>query len=278
MNRKDAVFFGGVVAWVLCCSTQAQVTLFPDLPTIQQVLGTYSGYDNFTSYPIGQISLGSHVGDFVYSFSPSSTLPMIAPDGNGNQVLGGAPYRVFVGGDQVVLTNANSGGPLTAFGIDFSYAPAASTIPANTYTITILNGPAAGFTVGNPPLPSAGGRYFLGFVADPGIQFTAVRLSANQTDPNTIVPACQVNDVVYHNGVIPYLFYSYLQEVGQNILFFQGGGGLPGGRFFLLSTTNLNLPRSQWSVAVTNYFDSSGNFAFIQPMNRPQMFFLLKPD
>ena len=277
-RKRKAILFVCVAAWFSCCGAQAQLTTFADSYSLQQALGTGSAFDNFLGYSLGQIGLGNQLGDFVYSFSPTTTLPTIAPDGLGNQVLGGAPYSVFVGGDQVTFTNANHGGPLTAFGVDFSYAPAAATIPANTFSITILDGPAAGRSVGNPPLSAAGGACFLGFIANPGAQFTSIKFSATQTDPNTIVPASQVNDMVYHIGTIPALYYSYKEEVGHDILFLQGGGGLPGGRFFFLSTTNLGLPLSGWSVVSTNYFDSSGNFVLIQSMNKPREFFLLKPN
>jgi hypothetical protein len=276
-TKPNGILFGCVAACFFCSSAKAQLTIFADRGSLQQALGTTSAFDNFGAYSIGQIGQGNRLGDFVYGFFPNTTLPMIAPDGSGNHVLGGAPYRVFVGGDQVTLTNANSGGPLTAFGVDFSYAPTASTIPANTFSITILDGPAAGRSVGNPPLSSAGGTCFLGFIANPGIEFTSVNLSATQTDPNTIVPAYQVNDMVYHNGIIPALFYSSVHQAGQNI-FLQGGGGLPGGRFFYLSTTNLTLPLGQWLAVTTNYFDSSGNFSLTRSMNKPTEFFLLKPD
>jgi len=256
---------------------KGQLATYPDNDSLQQVLGSTSAFDNFLGYPLGPIGLATQLGDFVYEFFPNATLPMIALDGS-NHVLGGAPYSVFIGGDYVTFTNANNSGPLTAFGVDFSYAPAAATIPANTYTITILDGPAAGLSVGNPPLSAAGGTCFLGFIANPGVQCSMIKVSATQTDPHTIVPAFQVNDLVYHVGTIPKLYYSYSEAVGHDILFLQGGGGLPGGRFFFFSTTNLGLPLSNWSVVSTNYFDSSGNFVLIQPMNKPREFFLLKPN
>ena len=96
---------------------------------------------------------------------------MIASDGSGNHVLGGAPNLVFVGGDQVTLTNTNAAGPLTAFGLEFSYAPAAATIPADTYSITILDGPAAGRSAGNPPLSRRWRLLFSGIPRQPGHQF-----------------------------------------------------------------------------------------------------------
>jgi hypothetical protein len=274
-----ALLLGCAVAGTLCCTGNAQVTTFPDRGTLQQVLGSTWALDDFSGYSYGVIGSGTQLGDFIYTYSTNFTIPAILPNGD-YKLLGAAPYKVFVGGDRFILTSTNNV-PMNAFGMDISYAPAADTIPANTFNITIRDGPAAGLSVGNPPLPSAGGSFFLGFIANPGIQFTSARFIVVQTDPNVIVPASQINDVIYRNGTTPALYYSYVEPVGSSTLFLQGGGGLPGGRFVLFSTTNLSFPLSRWSVAMTNYFDSSGNFALIQSMNKtnfPRMFFLLKPN
>ncbi|HLP75917.1 MAG TPA: LamG-like jellyroll fold domain-containing protein [Candidatus Paceibacterota bacterium] len=43
---------------------------------------------------------------------------------------------------------------------------------------------------------------------------------------------------------------------------FTGTNGPPNGTFFVLTTTNLTLPRSDWMRISTSAFDSDGNFAF----------------
>ena len=275
---KAKVFLFG---WVLVASffspsACAQLLVFTDRAAFQQALGTTATLDNFGSYVPGQISQGGQLGDFGYGFSPASTLPMITADGFGNPVLGGAPYKVFVGGDQVTLTNASTHGAVTALGVDFAYAPAADIIPANTFAITILNGSATGLSVGSPVLPAAGGTGFIGFIANPGIQCTVARFGATQTDTNTIVPACQVNDLIYHNGAITPVLLNSAKLSGQNIVV-QGGGGLAGGRFVFLATTNLTLPASQWSAVATNVFDASGNFLLTRSRTQPREFFRVKP-
>src|SRR6266851_9507440 len=103
-TKTNAILFGCVAAWFFGYSAKAQLTIFNDRGSLQQALGTTAAFDNFSRYSSGQIGQGIRLGDFAYGFLPSATLPMIAPDGSGNQVLGGAPYRVFVGGDQVTLT------------------------------------------------------------------------------------------------------------------------------------------------------------------------------
>jgi hypothetical protein len=57
-----------------------------------------------------------------------------------------------------------------------------------------------------------------------------------------------------------------------------GSNGLPGGRYYLLTSTNLMFPLSNWSVVATNWFNSGGGFLFTNPMvpGMPQQYFLLQ--
>lgn len=276
--RPSTRFLSCLAAVFWAHSASAQLNLFPDRDTFEQVLGSTWTLDDFHAYSYGGIVPGTQLGDFVYNSQTNITIPAIIPDGDFKR-LGGVPYRVFVGGDRFTLANTNGLVPLNAFGLDISYAPAADTIPTNTFTITLLNGPGGGLSIGNPPLPSEGGSFFLGFVANPGIQFSSLRFNVVQRDPSVMVPASQINDIVYRNGTTPQLFYSYAQRVGINNFLMQGGGGMPGGRYVLFFTSNLSLPLSQWAVSVTNHFDSNGNFSLLQATDgRPRMFFLLKPD
>jgi hypothetical protein len=57
-----------------------------------------------------------------------------------------------------------------------------------------------------------------------------------------------------------------------------GTGGTFGGIFFVLASTNLALPTSQWQKIATNYFDGTGNFIFSNALDAsaPQNFYLLQ--
>jgi hypothetical protein len=59
---------------------------------------------------------------------------------------------------------------------------------------------------------------------------------------------------------------------------FSGGGGIAGGNYYVLASTNLGLPLSNWAVMATNAFDGGGNFNFTSPAaaGAPQSFYLLK--
>jgi hypothetical protein len=68
-----------------------------------------------------------------------------------------------------------------------------------------------------------------------------------------------------------------LTQTGQN-LDFSGGGGPAGGTNYLVSTTNLALPPSQWSRVTTNKFDLAGNYAItnVMPPTVPQQFYHIR--
>jgi autotransporter-associated beta strand protein len=59
---------------------------------------------------------------------------------------------------------------------------------------------------------------------------------------------------------------------------FQGGAGLAGANFYLLGSTNLATPLTNWTQLYTNQFDNNGNFNFTNlPIpSIPQSFYLLQ--
>jgi rhamnogalacturonan endolyase len=66
---------------------------------------------------------------------------------------------------------------------------------------------------------------------------------------------------------------------GNNKFTFQGGGGTPKWDYYVLASTNIMLPLSQWTRILTNQFDAtSGNFSVTNSINPglPQQFYLLQ--
>jgi hypothetical protein len=158
--------------------------------------------DDFSSYALGSIANGDARGAFTYSFDPAMTQPAIVDNGAGAQVLGGAPYDVFVQADVVTLIY-NGTGPLAAFGIDFAYAPSFDAIPIGTYGVTVDAGGTAGTFFGNlSALDATGGGFFLGLLSDdPATDFSHISFSVQaplDADGNPIlVPAYQVNGLLF---------------------------------------------------------------------------------
>lgn len=162
--------------------------------------------DDFSSYPLGDISNDQTLGRFAYSFDPNpsdptGTQPTIALDGP-NQVLTGAPFDAFVGGNSLTLT-FTGGKTLLAFGATFTYAPADEPLLAGLYDLGILDG-AGATTIGNPAgLSADGGSFFLGFVGSPGQEFSQISLSSLVDPPDGatgspfLIPAYEVNELAF---------------------------------------------------------------------------------
>src|SRR5581483_6971576 len=62
---------------------------------------------------------------------------------------------------------------------------------------------------------------------------------------------------------------------GGNFIF-SGTNGTPGKNYYVLTTTNVGLPLSNWTVLETNTFDGSGNFRVTNSMTGLNRFYLLK--
>jgi hypothetical protein len=60
--------------------------------------------------------------------------------------------------------------------------------------------------------------------------------------------------------------FGSINTSGTNLIF-TGSGGIPNANYYLIGTTNLTLPAANWTLLITNQFDSSGNFIFTNAMN-----------
>jgi autotransporter-associated beta strand protein len=67
-------------------------------------------------------------------------------------------------------------------------------------------------------------------------------------------------------------------SISGNRPVFSGTGGVGNANFYLLGTTNLAAPVTNWTRLLTNQFDGSGNFNFTNGLNTnsPQSFYLLE--
>ncbi|MEJ5999316.1 hypothetical protein [Paucibacter soli] len=175
--------------------------VFHDRPSFMLALAGQSlATDDFEGYAAGNIAAGTRRGDFVYEFDANSVQAAVASDGTGGQALGGAPEDVFVGGDSVRLwfQPPLAAARLRAFGAEFIYAPSFAPIDALSYGILLEDGPHAGLVAGNEAgLDPGGGSFFLGLIEDAGSSFSSLSLFSVQTDPQILLPAYQVDSLVY---------------------------------------------------------------------------------
>ncbi|MGA2279766.1 MAG: immunoglobulin domain-containing protein [Verrucomicrobiota bacterium] len=80
-------------------------------------------------------------------------------------------------------------------------------------------------------------------------------------------------------GFIPPSFGNIIAESGVSGSFILSGtGGLSNGTYYVLASSNLLAPLTNWTYIATNQFDSEGNFIFTNTAqtNAPQEFYLLQ--
>jgi autotransporter-associated beta strand protein len=77
-------------------------------------------------------------------------------------------------------------------------------------------------------------------------------------------------------AVTPPLIETTTLNNGNLVL--SGSGGVPATTFYVLTSTNVTLPLNQWSMLMTNQFDSFGRFAVTNAVNPalPGLFYLLQ--
>jgi hypothetical protein len=68
-------------------------------------------------------------------------------------------------------------------------------------------------------------------------------------------------------------------QFNGSALVLTGSNGSPGAPYYILTTTNLDLPITNWTILSTNNFDSSGNFSFTNsaPLGTQRYFLLRLP-
>ena len=67
-------------------------------------------------------------------------------------------------------------------------------------------------------------------------------------------------------------------ELSGSSLVFSGGSGTAGNTYYVLSSTNLTLPLTNWTRELTNTFGTGGSFSVTNPIGTgvPQKFYLLQ--
>jgi autotransporter-associated beta strand protein len=132
-------------------------------------------------------------------------------------------------------------------------------------TLNLTN--LSGFGVGAYTLFTYGGSLSLGTVTL-GAKPAGYNYSINTATPG------QVKLVVA--PTTPPTFGNLL--VSGNNFMMSGGSGVPLGNYYVISSTNLDLPLANWTRLLTNQFDAAGNFSLTNLLNPelPQGFYRLQ--
>jgi fibronectin-binding autotransporter adhesin len=181
---------------------------------------------------------------------------------NGTLAPGNSPGTLTVSNDLVVNDGAvlqyqlGASSDLTVVGGNLTLGgtlniTSAGGLGANNYTLFTYTG-------------SLSGNSALG-VTPPGYSY--------YLNTNT---AGQVTLVAYSPAPTPPGFAA-ISSFGGNIVV-SGGGGSTNGPYYVLTSTNLALPRNQWMRSAVGQFDGNGNFVFTNApgINAPQRFYMLQ--
>jgi hypothetical protein len=153
----------------------------------------------------------------------------------------------------MVVTNLNAGGQ-TAIDID-SVTNVTGTNQFHLISYNAFNGSLANFALGTVP-----------------VRFTGV-LSNNAVNHS-------IDLVVAKAPVLTPGISSTLYSAADGTLTISGTNGNAGFSYYVLTSTNVALPLSNWSVIDVDAFDPSGNFTFIvypDPTVSPQFYRLQVP-
>ena len=124
---------------------------------------------------------------------------------------------------------------------------------------------------GDPQYTAPGTRYFDGVIAQAAFftnALTAVNIqqiySAAVTEPTPASVNVRITTAVR-------------LATDPTRLVIDGTGGIPYGTFYVLTSTNIATPRTNWTTVATNLFNGSGSFSVTNNIlpNEPRRFYLL---
>ncbi|HZM03944.1 MAG TPA: hypothetical protein VFC44_13110 [Candidatus Saccharimonadales bacterium] len=164
---------------------------------------------------------------------------------DGTVVLGGDWTLLPSGTLSVVLNGPANYGTFTLTTNEMSPAPGGVVQLAGNFTATL----------GNGYIPFSGASFnVLSYGAETGNFAFVTPPSAGQWSESYGA----MSFVLTEDGGLP--AFSAAIHSGANIVF-AGSGGKPGGTFEILTSTNLALPLSEWTVLSTNTFSGGGTFS-----------------
>jgi hypothetical protein len=157
--------------------------------------------------------------------------------------LTNAALQFFVASGQACLTatNLTTGGAASV--ISIASLPAIGSFPAQFQLLQYagsIGGTGYHFTLGNLP---SGGVVYGGFLSNNAAVHSVNLVITNATGP-----------------VGPPTISSIMLTGGSVVV--SGSGGTPEKGYYVLGSTNLALPRTNWTRLLTNSFDSGGSFVF----------------
>jgi autotransporter-associated beta strand protein len=230
-------------------TTVTNVTL-----NVNNASGSATGTGNVTVQNNGTLSGGGSLAGSVTvnsggTFAPGNPLGVLTV---GNNLTLAAGSTTFLQVQHAPLTNdaVQIGGVMTAGG-----------------TLIVTNTGGTALAAGDSFQLFSAGSYS-GSFASVTLPALAPELGWNTSSLNSVGLLSVISIVPQFNSV----------SVRGDNLVLQGTGGLPSGSYYVLGSTNLTLPLTNWTRLATNSYDANGNFNFTNVISpaMTQQFILLQ--
>jgi hypothetical protein len=204
---RNATSIAWLLASALCvfplCADSLDFRVFDDAKSYAGVLLQQGRVQLDSDWTEPMVIRQNQVFDiFSFQFDAGTVQPVVAPGIVSGLGLGAEPNGTLGGGQGVSLV-VSPGLAINAFGAEIVYAPFNGTVAKDSFRLVVdCPNPPCAFAGNTEDLDRRGGSFFLGVVADPGVDFNGVTLEAliptdSSLNPAGIVPAWQVGPITF---------------------------------------------------------------------------------
>ena len=282
---------GTVVAWGDNFSGQTNVP--PDLTNVVALAGgglyslALTANGTVVAWGAGQTNNPSDGVDYGQSIVPAGLTNIVAVAAGFQHSLAlendGSPYIVRQPASQTVLTNTTVTFTVTALG-----APTLSYQWQKDSTNLVDGGNVSGSATATLTLTDVQDADAAGYTVVITNAIGSVTSSNATLTVTEVAPAFVLQPETGQTPASPIIRSIILTGDGNIMIAGNGGGGggalagIAGGTnagiYYVLASSNLLTPLTNWTLVATNQFDGEGNFIFTNPVptNAPQMFYRLQ--
>jgi autotransporter-associated beta strand protein len=270
-----------------------------DATTINMAINSSSGTNTVGTITVGTNSTAGGIGTLIVA----NSISLVNQTGGAGAAVGtlDIPGGIVNCGSNIVKTttlnstgniSVTSGGTLKVGGVTGTPAAPIDTLTLDTATLRLnLDGTLGAATVVATTVSASGTTTLkLDSISGVSIGITYPLISYTGTDPfsaltlgplsagyvGTLVDDTGSSQIGITFSAVPLAppTIGSITTSGNNLVF-SGSGGPANANYVVVATTNITVPRTNWTRIATNSFDGSGNFSYSTPIDttKPVRFF-----